>query len=526
MFSVQSNQTLPSQEQYQLHINDLTSFKGNSKRQYPKRVIFSQVLENCGFSRELTDEKLDKSGGNGTVSYTADGKYVIRRGCDDKAQCPEQNEITALSNTVQLIQSINPKGFEMNLPIKLFQIVDKDTGKYANCNIQISHKVETTSKLHSMGDVIREIVVDGDFDKLSFVYAVGKSLSKFHQTNGLKRSGRFHVGLQHGDFNAGNILINRNLKNGKISFTLIDNADFREKGRLISDLVYFVYHNSLVVPHFAPDQTDRVNRMDRFIQELYRGYIKKAHPDICVTMKKHIFDKDVILISASENGAYNKPFVNTATWSKTFEPVQKRAFEMAYSARFLNPDKELQFKVNSNDSIDEEVQDIIDKRGLTFEATSLDFSGCTHLKRIDNLALFSKLESLNLSNTNVEAIFPLQTLTQLKKLDASNIKVLAAIEPLKRLTALIELNLSNTQVVWVGPLSQLTNLTKLNLSKSKIDDVHSELHLLPALPNLKTLNLEGTQVTDAFVNEKLKDLLSRCTIIKANVIASLPLKNE
>ncbi len=543
MFPVQSNQLLPSEE-YTLRTTDLIPFKKNDERKFPKREICSQVLKECGFSPALADEKFDRSGGNGTTSYTADGKYAIKRGCDEEARVLDRNEIFVLSNAVKLIKSSMPKGFNMNLPIKLFQIVDKDTAGYAKCNIQIFPKIRTKPELHCVGNVIESIVAKGQVDRLAVIYALGKTLAKFHQTHGVKRSGRFNIGLQHGDFNAGNILINEALNNGKISFTLIDNADFRANGRLISDLVYFVYFNSIVVaPDFAPNQTERVLRMEQVIQEFYRGYISKAHTDICAAMKKHIFDSNKILESASEKGAYSKRFLNTAIWYTTFEPAQKKAFDLAYSVRILKPGKELEDKTNSNNNNDnnliENVQDVIKKHGLTVEASSLDFSGFTNLKYVDALATFSKLENLNLANTKVTAVFTLQILTQLKRLDVSHIGELedisplaklnnlerlnlrktkvAAIEPLKALTALTKLNLSNTEVVWVGPLSKLTSLIELNLSQSKVDDIHSELHLLTALQNLKILNLKGTKVTANFVSGNLKSLLSHCTINLDNV---------
>lgn len=110
---------------------------------------------------------------------------------------------------------------------------------------------------------------------------------------------------------------------------------------------------------------------------------------------------------------------------------------------------------------------------------------------------------LNLGNTPVSDVTPLQSLTQLKTLYLSGTLV-EDLTPLKSLTRLQALFLFSTEVGDVTPLQGLTCLQTLYLSNTKVSD----LTPLQSLFRLQTLSVFGTQVTDLTPLQNLTGLES------------------
>jgi Leucine Rich repeats (2 copies) len=101
------------------------------------------------------------------------------------------------------------------------------------------------------------------------------------------------------------------------------------------------------------------------------------------------------------------------------------------------------------------------------------------------------IDELNLSNTSLNDLSPLRTLTVLRSLDLASTAI-SDLHDLQTLVALESLDLSHTQISDVSPLTTLTTLLSLDLSRTQVADL-SPLQTLTALRNL---NLSGTQVAD------------------------------
>lgn len=519
--------------------NELENIFPNDQRKTPKLDICLRILKECGIScSKLSTEKMQ--GGTGDVHFTVDGKYAIKRSCLD-AKTLESTEINVMVRMVNQINTSNPKGFNINLPIALVSVLDEETNLPLKCNIQIFPKVQQHEKFHSVGDIIRDIVNLNNNAALSYISKLGEDLAIFNQSNGIKESPNgFNLGLMHGDFGACNILVNKN-----DSFTLIDNAEFQVDGRIICDLVYFVYFTAICIDGLFPHHTQQVKQINKIIKHLYGGYIKVADEKICKTMARYFSGNNYVL--ASTIGGYNREFLNTEIWFNTFEPTQKEAFENAYYDRFQSLSNALFFKKTVNMQDMKTINDIMDNYELTTTGSHIDLSSFNNLERIDNLNDFSELECLNLANTKIEDVSPLGKSTKLfslklrntkvlditplanilslKKLDVSENKLLAniappvsrltnlellnasdtmidTVQPLSALTNLEELNLSkNNKLIWVGALTTLTKLTKFDLSASSVNDTGSELHKLSTLTkltSLKALDLSNTSVVKIY----------------------------
>ncbi len=119
------------------------------------------------------------------------------------------------------------------------------------------------------------------------------------------------------------------------------------------------------------------------------------------------------------------------------------------------------------------------------DITELSLSG-RDLKDISDLSHFSKLESLDLSNNNIENIYILSFV-------GSHIR---------------ELNLANNAIADNTPLVSLHALTSLNLSGNKISSVTQ----LMQIPTLTYLDLTGNPLSEKQI-EDLRTALPKCEII-------------
>ncbi|MEM7270715.1 MAG: leucine-rich repeat domain-containing protein, partial [Pseudomonadota bacterium] len=130
-------------------------------------------------------------------------------------------------------------------------------------------------------------------------------------------------------------------------------------------------------------------------------------------------------------------------------------------------------------------------------ATELRFDGLRgdKWKALETLppqiANLDKLETLDLSNTQVADIAPLAGLSALQELYLNRTQV-ADIAPLAGLSALQELDLTSTQVADIAPLAGLSALQTLRLDNTQNADIGP----LAGLSALQTLALRSTQVAD------------------------------
>lgn len=124
----------------------------------------------------------------------------------------------------------------------------------------------------------------------------------------------------------------------------------------------------------------------------------------------------------------------------------------------------------------------------------------------ESLATLSRLEVLNLSNTNTKDLSPLQGLTELRALDISYTAIsddyFGGLSSLKTLTQLKELFARRIIISDLTPLAQLKKLEKLDLSYNIIRDITPLVNLsqlrelnLSHNPTLLTFNIEVNLTT-------------------------------
>ncbi|MEM9062809.1 MAG: leucine-rich repeat domain-containing protein [Pseudomonadota bacterium] len=107
------------------------------------------------------------------------------------------------------------------------------------------------------------------------------------------------------------------------------------------------------------------------------------------------------------------------------------------------------------------------------------------------IAEFSELRKLFLSNTQVSDLSPLAGLSGLQELFLNNTQV-SDLSRLAGLSGLQVLSLSNTQVRDLSQLAALSGLQSLHLTNTHVDDSSP----LAGLTGLKSLNLDSTQISD------------------------------
>ena len=115
----------------------------------------------------------------------------------------------------------------------------------------------------------------------------------------------------------------------------------------------------------------------------------------------------------------------------------------------------------------------------------------TQIVDITPLQILTGLQGLDLDHTQIADITPLQNLTGLQELTLSHTQI-ADITPLQNLTGLQVLFLSHTQIADITPLQNLTGVQVLDLSHSQVADITP----LQNLTGLQSLHLSHTQVAD------------------------------
>lgn len=240
----------------------------------------------------------------------------------------------------------------------------------------------------------------------------------------------------------------------------------------------------------------------------------------------------------AQPGAYTVTLTATSSVGADTD-VQTGYIEAGEAQVVLFPDPYLEAAVRT--AIDKPTGDILttDLVGvgftdlLLFASAVADLTGleyCTDLESInlfecqlsEGLALLAglvNLRELDLLNTNVTDLTPLQGLRNLEVLtvggEISGTSAISDLSPLAGLTQLRELSVSGTEITDLSLLAALTNLEHLSVTSSPLSDLTplaglaglTELNLsinaitnltpISTLINLETLYLGGNQITDA-----------------------------
>ena len=175
-----------------------------------------------------------------------------------------------------------------------------------------------------------------------------------------------------------------------------------------------------------------------------------------------------------------------------------------------------------------QVSDLTPLAGLSGLQT-LKLTQCWDVSDLRPLSDLSGLRSLILNRTQVSDLAPLSGLSGLQTLYLDDTQV-SDLAPLSGLSGLQRLYLDNTQVSDLAPLSGLSGLQRLSLDGTQVSDLAnlsevsglqrlnlirtpvSDLAPLSGLSGLQRLDLRGTQVTQAGMAE-LKKALPNCFIL-------------
>ncbi len=125
----------------------------------------------------------------------------------------------------------------------------------------------------------------------------------------------------------------------------------------------------------------------------------------------------------------------------------------------------------------------------------------------EELAKIAKVDSINLSNSGVMDLEPLQRLYRLKTIIASNTGV-SDLLPLQKLTDVTYLDISNTQVNDLSAIKSLTGLEELHAHHTLIKSLPSGWHT----PSLKKLDMDNSGIDNDMVREFLTQN-SSCLVI-------------
>ncbi len=153
----------------------------------------------------------------------------------------------------------------------------------------------------------------------------------------------------------------------------------------------------------------------------------------------------------------------------------------------------------------------LDLKGLGLKEIPIQIGNLVNLQMLDlentqiqdlkPLEKLVNLQRLYLYNTQIQDLKPLEKLVNLQWLDLENTQI-QDLKPLEKLVNLQWLSLSHTQIQDLKPLEKLVNLQRLYLYNTQIQD----LKPLEKLVNLQTLYLSNTQIQDLKPLEKLVNL--------------------
>ncbi len=128
---------------------------------------------------------------------------------------------------------------------------------------------------------------------------------------------------------------------------------------------------------------------------------------------------------------------------------------------------------------------------LATKLESIDLSE-NDIEHVDVLEDLRELTTLNLSGNEIENLRPLRKLNNLRTLNLQGNRYISDLTWLENLVSLDTLNLSDNAIEDVTPLAGLTTLTYLDLSRNLIKDVSP----LASLTNLNTLRIGENPITD------------------------------
>ena len=379
----------------------------------------------------------------------------------------------------------NP-GFDFAIPQKTHKIWSTDN--QGMCFVEISKALPTLVNKRYYDYINPKINIEAR----AVFSNLGKALALLQSSkpSTLEYDG-YYYGLQHGDFQMGNIFYDPNSHTH--TFTLIDLGNVAEHKRLLLDQLYLVYSLSITFDgkreRFIEElkNTTTKTKISNMITAFINGYVSNLKPDVAQQMNKTIqenMNPTDIFYSGPKYLYKGKDVMdgvrNNRELVEFFNPLIKQAFATAYAKAFGG-----------------KIVSIVKPQ----ESTSIDLS-ITSFSQLPNLCTADRV-SLHLEMyPNLKDLTGLGECKNLKRLYLQNTKV-SDIEEIGKLTNLEELDLSSSQVESLLSLAGYANYTYAGLP----------IKLHEGLKNLKILTIKGIKKITGYkqLKEKLPNL-----IIKTN----------
>ena len=402
-------------------------------------------------------------------------------------------ELENSQKTYDMLRGLRNPGFDFAIPQKTHKIWSSD--HKGMCFVEISKALPTL-----VNDRYYKYIYK-DIDARAVFFDLGKALAQLQNSkpSTLEYDG-YYYGIQHGDFQMGNIFYDPNSHTGH-TFTLIDLGNVAEHKRLLLDPLYLVYSLSITID----------GKRERFIEELknattktkisnmitafINGYVSNLNPTAAEQINKTIqenMNPTDVFYSGPKYLYKGKDVIdgvrNNRELVEFFNPLIKQAFATAYMKTFgskmvstLKPQESTFIQSEQSVSqpfqnIDQSITSLSQLPGMcTADRVSLHLEMYPNLKDLTGLGQCTNLKRLYLQGTSVSDI-----------------------EEIGKLTNLEELDLSSSQVESLLPLAGYANYTYAGLP----------IKLHEGLKNLKILTVKGIKKITGYkqLKEKLPDL--------------------
>ncbi|CAN5179478.1 hypothetical protein BH09DEP1_BH09DEP1_6290 [soil metagenome] len=415
-------------------------------------------------------------------------------------------ELDALRNTYNMLRKLTNPGFNFAIPQDTYRILSDDNR--GMCFVEISQALPNQINQRIYDYVYKNI------DNRKLLEDLGKALAQLQNSAGIElRDDGFYYGIQHGDFQIGNIFYTSDSNTRTHTFTLIDLGNFANKKRLIHDPLYFIYfltnvfgvgpsisNQEIFMKEFRNIETFKTKIAD-MVTWFINGYVSNLNPHVAKQMNENIqenanltnvfygadgrylYGKGADIISTQSNEPTKKTearnealkflnpiirqaFANASNLpeavSSKLKPVTKPAPAQPKPIQLAPVTKPVPASSTNKDSSIKSFAQLLDL--CNADTVELHLSRYPNLEDLTGLGQCTNLKRLYLQNTRVSDIEEIGKLTNLEELDLSTSKEFPRAEP----------------VLWILPLAGYVKVGEDSRDK-----------LNPGCRNLKFVKLYG-----------------------------------
>ena len=455
-------------------------------------------LPRLGYLKSAKELPATEQGANSTV-YKWNDK-IIKISKKVKQADTLSKELKRQQKIYILLESLKNPGFAFAIPEKTYSIRSSDNK--GMCFVEISKALPNKINTRFYDYINPEI----NRDNRNLFFDLGKALAQLQNstTPTLENDG-YYYGLQHGDFQIGNIFYSEN--NNAHTFTLIDLGDFAEHKRLILDPLYLIYR--FAISYGSQDQFLELlkdatfkSKMATMITAFINGYVSKLKSYVAKQMNKNIQEHanlvDLFYLGDKYVYAEAEDVIKEARkkTAEFFNPIIKQAFATAYENAFgtsvstiVKPQEgtPAQIKKSAPQATKAKDLSIRSLKQLSdlcnADKVELDLSMYPELEDLTGISACENLKKLYLPGTKVSNIEEIASLKNLEELDLSGLSSSPVGQP---------------KSLWILPLAGYTDY---NGSAIKT-------HRYPGVQKLKILKVYGIKHVHGYdeLKKELPDL--------------------